>query len=77
MSRSFQDPNLLTWEVYATTGAAGASDHAHVVFHCVSDPSSRGRYVVEDASLADAGKILGRLSVEELQAMLAEARPLK
>lgn len=77
MSRSFQDSNLLIWETYATTGAFGAADHAHIIFHCVSDPSRRARYVQRDASLAAAQKALDSLSPEELRAMLGRAAPLK
>ncbi|MEJ2216467.1 MAG: hypothetical protein P8099_07610 [Gemmatimonadota bacterium] len=77
MSRSFQDPDLLIWEAYATTGAFGASDHAHIIFHCVSDPSRRARYVEQDASLAAAQKRLAKLSTEELRSLLDEAQSLK
>lgn len=77
MSRSFQDLDLLIWETYATTGAFGAPDHAHVIFHCVSDPSRRARYVEQDTSLAAAQKSLEKYSVEELRALLGEAQAVK
>jgi hypothetical protein len=77
MSRSFQDPDLLIWEVYATTGASGAPDHAHIIFHCVSDPSRPACYLKQDASLAASQRTLAALSPEELRDLLGEAEPLK
>ncbi|HKJ92307.1 MAG TPA: hypothetical protein VJ957_04020 [Longimicrobiales bacterium] len=77
MSRSFQDPDLLVWETYGTNGAHGAPDHAHIMFHCVSDPSRRARYVTRDGSVAAAEKAVSELSQKELLRLFHEARPIK
>lgn len=76
MSRVFVDDNLLTWEAYASTGNFGLPDHAKIVFHCLSDPHLRARYVTHESDEADAEELVHDVPEERLKAMLAGATEL-
>ncbi len=55
MSRVFTDENLLTWEVFASGGKFGLPDRPKIVFHCLSEPDRRARFVIHAGDEADAG----------------------
>lgn len=77
MSRSMVDPELRTWEVFATTGKYGLPSPAQVVFSCTSDDELRPRYVeVDDAGHAEAERLVAEASREELRELFREAREL-
>lgn len=76
MSRILQDPDLMDWEVYATSGAFGYPDRAQIVFACLSDRSRRARSV-EQGDKADAERKVLDLSDDELLQLLERAEPLK
>lgn len=76
MSRTIVDEDLLSWEVYASGGRYGLPDQAKIVFHCLSDPERRARYVRLPGDNADAEETVGTASEAELQRMLREAEEL-
>jgi hypothetical protein len=53
MTRTIQDEDLLLWEVYATAGDFGFPDHARLVFHCLTDPARRARFVEREGDKSD------------------------
>lgn len=73
MSRVFQDENLLKWEAYASGGAHGYSDHARIVFHCLSDRSRRARVVQLEGDQSEAERRVAEAGDADLSALLAEA----
>lgn len=77
MSRTFQDAGFLTWEVYASSGAAGYPERARIVFACLSDRSLRPRVVIQGGDKADAEKAVLEYSESELRDLLAKTEPLK
>jgi hypothetical protein len=76
MSQIFTDPNLLTWEAFASGGRFGLAVRPKVVFHCLSDRSLRPRFVELSGDEADAEEIVNGSGVEGLREMLREAREL-
>lgn len=76
MSRILQDPDLMDWEVYATSGAFGYPDRAQIIFACLSDRSRRARSV-EQGDKANAERQVRALSDAELLQLLERSRPLK
>lgn len=76
MSRTFQDSNLLKWEAYASGGAHGYSDHARIVFHCLSDRSRRARVVQLDGDQSDAEREVAEASEQRLAELLEGAGEL-
>ncbi len=76
MSRVFLDDNLLSWEVYASGGKFGLPERPKIVFHCLSEPFRRGRYVVHDGDNADAEEAVHSLPEDRLRELLREAREL-
>jgi hypothetical protein len=76
MSRTFTDENLLTWEAFASAGQSGLADHVRVVFHCVSDPHRRGRWVAGKGDEADAEAAVHNSSDDDLRTMLKASREL-
>ena len=54
MSRLFTDDGLLTWEVFASGGDYGLPQKPHLIFHCLSIPERRARFVEQDGDNADA-----------------------
>lgn len=77
MRRTFLDEDLLEWEAYVTGGQPSTPLAARIFFVCLSDPFERPRWVRhESGDVAAAERELGELSDGELEAMLAEARPL-
>ena len=76
MSRTFQDSNLLKWEAYASGGAHGYSDHARIVFHCLSDRARRARVVQITGDQSDAERQVAEASDDRLAQLLAGAQEL-
>ena len=70
MTRTILDPNLLTWEVYAS---GGPSDQPNIVFNCLSNRMIRPRYVRTEGDEADAERIVSEASNEQLQEMLSKS----
>lgn len=76
MSRIFNDANLLTWEAYASGGKFGMPGSPKLVFHCLSTPDARGRYVVLEGDEADAEAMVHSVPEERLRQMLSASREL-
>ncbi|HEX2191129.1 MAG TPA: hypothetical protein VHG51_19630 [Longimicrobiaceae bacterium] len=77
MSRVFVDDDLLTWEAYASSGRFGLAERPRIVFHCLSDPAIRARFVVHAGDEADAEEAVHEVPEERLKAMLKESRELE
>lgn len=76
MTRTFQDADLLVWEVYAAAPRSGAGHGARLVFHCTSDPDRRARVLETDGDRTSAAKEAASVSDQELRARLEAASPL-
>lgn len=76
MARTFQDPDLMTWEAYASSGKFGMPTRAHIVFRCLSDPTLRARVVETDGDCSEAEKVVAASTAAELGAMFEAAEPL-
>ena len=76
MSRTFQDSNLLKWEVYASSGPHGYANPARIVFHCLSDRSRRARFIQLDGDKADAEREVAEAPPERLTELLAQSEEL-
>ena len=70
MSRLFTDDSLLTWEAYPSGGAFGLPDSPKIVFHCLSDPERRARWVQHSGDDADAQRAVREASDRELNRLL-------
>lgn len=77
MSRLFTDDSLLTWEAYPSAGEFGLPERPKIVFHCLSDPERRARYVHHPGDDADAQRLVRELPDDGLRAMLARASELE
>lgn len=73
MARIFNDEALLTWEAFSTTGPFSLPDRSRIVFHCLSDPHRRSRYVEGSGDLMDAQRKLREIDEPELRSLLAVA----
>jgi hypothetical protein len=76
MSRVFTDGDLLTWEAYSSGGRWGLPEQPKIVFHCVSDPNRRARYVTHDGDSAGAEETVQGASPSELARLLEGATEL-
>jgi hypothetical protein len=76
MSRIFSDADLLTWEVYSSAGPFGLPEQAKIVFHCLSDPHRRARFVDHQGDSASAEQALFDLREDGLRNLLAGANEL-
>ena len=77
MSQTFTDENLLTWEAFASGGRFGLSIRPKVIFHCLSDPSLRARFVEVQGDEADAEEMIHDPEVDRLRALLKESKELE
>lgn len=77
MSRVFVDDDLLTWEAYASGGRFGLPERPKIVFHCLSDPAIRARFVIHPGDEANAEETVHELPEERLKAMLKESEELE
>lgn len=76
MSRVFIDDNLLSWEAYASGGKFGLPEQPKIVFHCLSEPFRRARYVRHDGDNAEAEARVHGLEEIHLREMLRESQEL-
>lgn len=78
MSRVFVDDDLLTWEAYASGGNFGLAEDPRIIFHCLSDPQRRARFVVhEGGDEADAEEVVHDVPEERLKEMLQGSREIE
>jgi len=77
MSQTFTDDNLLTWEAFASGGRFGLSVRPKVIFHCLSDPSARARFVEVQGDEADAEEMIHDSQVARLRDLLKESKELE
>ena len=77
MSRVFVDDNLLTWEAYASGGKFGLPERPRIVFHCLSDPAVRARFVVHPGDEANAEEVVHEVPEERLKELLRESQELE
>lgn len=76
MSRTFQDENLLVWEVYPSGSRRGFADDPVIIFHCVTDRALRSRFVEVPGDVADAQLAVMTASDARLQEWLVAARDI-
>lgn len=76
MSRVFTDQDLLTWEAYPSGGKFGLAQRPKVIFHCLSHPDRRARYVVLEGDEADAEELVADTPDDRLREMLRGSREL-
>ncbi len=76
MSRVFLDHNLLSWEAYASGGKFGLPDRPKIVFHCLSEPFRRARYVAHGGDNAEAEAVVHSVPEDRLREMLRESQEL-
>ena len=77
MSQTFTDENLLTWEAFASGGRFGLSIRPKVIFHCLSDPSARARFVEVQGDEADAEEMIHGSRVDRLRELLKASKELE
>lgn len=77
MSRQFIDDDLISWEVYSSTGRFSLPDHGRLVFLCITQPDRRPRTQVLEGDAADADAAVGSMSDERLRELLASSRELR
>jgi hypothetical protein len=80
MIRTFQDDDLLLWEVYAAAPRAGRDqderERARMMFHCLTDTSRRARVVAREETRTAVEERITEASDAELNELLASADPL-
>lgn len=76
MSRTFIDDDLMSWEAYASGGKYGLPDHPKIIFHCLSDPDRRARYVIQNGDNADAGETVRISPPDRLRELLRRSEAL-
>jgi hypothetical protein len=76
MSRVFVDDDLLNWEAYASGGKFGLPAQPKIVFHCLSHPDRRARYVIYNGDNADAEDMVHGASPDRLRELLRRSREL-
>ena len=77
MSRTFTDDDLMIWEAYASGGRFGMAKEPKIIFHCVSNPDSRPRYVQHGGDEADAEQMVHAAEDAQLKTMLSQSRELE
>ncbi len=76
MSHTFTDENLMTWEAFASSGRFGMAIRPSIVFHCLSDPTVRPRYVQRPGDEADAEEEVLEYDEHQLRDLLNQSKPL-
>jgi hypothetical protein len=76
MSRVFTDPDLVTWEAYASSGQWGLPDQPRIVFNCLSDPDRRARFVTHDGHSGSAQESVSNASEDQLRTLLRQSETL-
>lgn len=77
MSRTIVDDDLQAWDVFASGGPFGLPQKPKIVFHCVSDPERRARYVHHDGDNSTAQKAVREHSNGDLREILRESVELE
>lgn len=77
MSRTFTDDDLMVWEAFPSGGRFGMAGGPKIIFHCVSNPDSRPRYVQGTGDEADAESLVNEAPDDKLRTMLRESRELE
>ena len=77
MSQTFTDDNLLTWEAFASGGRFGLSVRPKVIFHCLSDPTLRARFVEVQGDEADAEEMIHGSQNARLLELLKQSKELE
>lgn len=72
MTRTLQDQDLLIWEAYATTGDYGYPQGSRMMFHCITDPGRRARFLEREWDKSDVEGELSRISDDELLRLFEE-----
>ncbi|MEX2570568.1 MAG: hypothetical protein WD737_04635 [Gemmatimonadota bacterium] len=76
MSRIITDDGLLSWEVYASGGNFGLPQRPKVIFHCISDPDRRSRYVEHNGDNATAQGAVATMDDAELRTLFTTSREI-
>lgn len=76
MSRIFSDGELMTWEVFASTGRHGLPERPKIVFHSLSDPHQPARVILHDGNNATAQRAVAELPDAALRELLARSSVL-
>ena len=76
MTRTIQDPDLQLWEVYATAAKSGFPQRSRMVFHCLTDPGRRARFLERDGDKAEVEHEVATLAPADLVGLLARAADL-
>jgi hypothetical protein len=74
--RTVVDPNLMEWEVFASTPRGGLPSPGRILFRSVSDDRVRTRARDIQGTRSDAESRIERATPAELQAFLAEAQEI-
>lgn len=77
MTRTIQDQDLLLWEAYATSGDWGFPDRSRMMFHCLTDPARRARFLEREGDKSDVEHEIATLSDDELLSLLQETDEVK
>lgn len=73
MARTFIDSDLAMWEAYPSGGDHGLPEDSKIVFHCLSRPSLRARYVIHKGDSADAEEAVREISPDRLKDLFKES----
>jgi len=77
LSRQFMDNGMIRWEAYVSGGQPNTAAAARIYFVCLEDPFKRPRWVPhESRSVAEATRVLARMSDADLLELLGRSRPL-
>jgi len=76
MSRVISDHSLLTWEVYPSGGEFGLPVNPKIVFHCLSDPDRRARYLEYRGDTSEAERKVQEATEDDLRRMLETSTEL-
>jgi hypothetical protein len=80
MTRTFQDDDLLLWEVYAASPRRGRDqddrERARMLFHCLTAPGRRARVLTRDEGRAALEATITAAGPVELVEMLAASETL-
>ncbi len=77
MSRIFSDGQLMTWEAFASGGRYGLPERPKIVFHCLSDPDQRARYVEHEGDNSTAQRAVAELPHAALRELLERSSELE
>lgn len=70
MSREFIDDDLITWEVFSSSGRYGLPDDGRLVFLCITHPERRPRTAPIPGDAVDAEAATETLGDDRLRQLL-------